>query len=466
MSLRIFSSLRITREEAREFFDMLIPILVEQLSMSSIGMLISFFVKNSGMEAIASVDLLNSVNYVINQSFVAVGVGVAVVVAQYRGRGDPRATGKVAQQGVMIGALLALGVGSVCYILREIILKLLLKDSAPLIYEYSRTYITYSLWAMPFSAVYYVATAAIRGSGNPRASLIAVLIYNGCYSILAFISSTFTNAGLLGVSRALLISYVIAAIAGYLLMCRGNEHMRVGRFQVKFDKDVLSPMIKVGVPVLFENILFSFGRLITQTFSISYGTNSMAANGIVANFNSILSVPIMAASNAAPPIVGRRCGKGDNEGAMRASIQLVLLVIIAQIIISTFGLILLVPLSKMMSGVPEVQTITRQVLLLQLIIMPVGFPLAFVVPAAMRSSGDTKFVLYVNVATMFTMRIGMAYYLTQVLRVGVSGIWIGMYADWVVRIGLYMPRFLNGKWLRHSLFERTTNPIQSGTGAK
>ena len=205
---------------------------------------------------------------------------------------------------------------------------------------------------------------------------------------------------------------------------------------------------------MLENIMFSFGRLITQTFSVSYGTNSMAANGIVTNINSILSVPIMAASNAAPPIVGRRCGRDDKEGAMRAGKQLVLLVVIVQLIMSASGLLLLVPLSKMMSGVYEVQALTRQVLLLQLIIMPVGFTLAFVIPAVMRSSGDTKFVLYVNVATMFTMRIGMAYYLTQVLRIGIGGIWIGMYADWVVRICFYMPRFLNGKWLRFSIFDK------------
>ncbi len=451
---RRFSFLRMTRDEIGELIEMLLPIAVEQISISSIGMLISFFVRNSGMEAVASVNLLNSVNYLINQTFIAVGVGVSVVVAQYRGRGDARATGKVAQQGVMIAAIIATVVGSICLGGREIILKLMLKDSVPLIYEYSRAYLTYSLFALPFSSVYSVSSAAIRGSGNPRISMIAVFTYNGCYASLAFLSSTFTGSGLLGVSRSLLASYIIAASVAFTLLIRGNDHLRVEHLVVRFDKEVIKPMIRVSVPVLCENVLFSFGRLITQTFSVNYGTNPMAANGIVTNINAIMSVPIMAATNAAPPIVGRHCGSGDTEGAMRVSKQLIALVIIVQILISILGFSLLTPLSAIMTREPEVRAIIKQILRLQLLIMPVGFTLAFVTPAAMRSSGDTKFVLYVNVATMFTMRIGMAYILTQVLRVGVGGIWIGMYSDWAMRICFYLPRYLSGKWLRFSVLDK------------
>jgi Na+-driven multidrug efflux pump len=308
--------------------------------------------------------------------------------------------------------------------------------------------------ALPFLGIYVVSTAAIRGSGHPRTSLVTVLIYNGCYALLAFLVSTFTDMGLLGVSRALFISSVLAAIAGLLFLFRGNDHLHINRISIKFDKEVITPMIKVGVPVLCENMMFSFGRLITQTFSVTYGTNAMAANGIVANINAIMSVPIMAAQNAAPPIVGRACGMDDKEGAMRKGKQLLWLIVIIQIIISILGFIFLVPLSKMMSDVLEVQTLVKQVLSLQLIIMPVGFTLAFVTPAIMRSSGDSKFVLYVNVATMFTMRIGMAYFLTQVLRIGIGGIWIGMYSDWVIRIIFFLPRFVSKKWLNHSLFEK------------
>ena len=59
----------------------------------------------------------------------------------------------------------------------------------------------------------------------------------------------------------------------------------------------------------------------------------------------------------------------------------------------------------------------------------------------------------VCVGAMIFMRIGIAYYFTQVMKIGINGIWIGMYADWVFRIVFFLPRFIKGKWLDHELIK-------------
>ena len=443
--------LRMSRDEVSEFSAMFIPVFVEQLAVSAIAMLVSFLVKGSGMEAVAAVNLLNTLNYLFQQSFMSIGVGVTVVVAQYRGRDDVFATGRAAQQGVVVAFLLSMVVGVVCFLFREPILRLILADSAPLIYEYGRTYLTYNLIALPFIGIYTVSAAAIRGSGYPRTSLFATLTYNGCYALLAFLAVTFTDMGLLGVSRALLISGVLAAGVGLWLLLRGNGHLQVDKLSFKLEKEVLSPMFKVGIPVLLENMLFQVGKLVTQTFSVPYGTNAMAANGIANNINSFMCVPGMTAMNAAPPIVGRYCGRGDDDGAMRKGMQFILLTTIMMVLVSLVSLVFLNPLSKMMSGVPEVQVLVKQILISAIIATPLTWPMGFVTPAILRSSGDAKFTSFVSIFAMFTMRIGMSFVLTRVLEIGIIGIWLGMYADWVVRIVFFMPRFKSRKWLQFSL---------------
>ena len=443
--------LRMSREEANEFTAMFIPVFVEQLAISLLAMLISGLVKGSGMEAVAAVTLLNSLNFLFQQSFMAIGVGVTVVVAQYRGKGDLSATGKAAMQGVVLATVLSVLMSVACYLLMEPILRLILANSDALIYEYGRTYMLYNLLALPFISIYTVASAAIRGSGYPKTSLFATLVYNGTYAVLAFCAVTFTSTGLYGVSVSLLISAILAAAVGLFLLKRGNEYLNIGKISLRLEGEIMRPMLRVGIPVLLENVLFQAGKLVTQTFSVAYGTNDMAANGIANTIFQLMLVPGGTASNAAPPIVGRYCGQGDDEGAMRKGKQFLVLTTIMMTVVSLLALIFIGPLSKMMSDVGRVQEQVRLILITVIIAVPLTWALGFVTPAIMRSSGDAKFTSFVSVLAMFTMRIGLTYVLTNILKIGIIGIWLGMYGDWVLRIVFFLPRFQSRKWLQFSL---------------
>ena len=180
----------------------------------------------------------------------------------------------------------------------------------------------------------------------------------------------------------------------------------------------------------------------------------MAAHGIINNFVGVMCVPVNSAISATPPIIGRYCGMGDKESAMKKAKQLIILVAIIQAAVSLVAIVFVNPLSRMMSDVSEVQALVKQILIVTGLAMPLGYTLSFIMPAAMRSSGDAKYVLYVNVIIMFTVRLGVAYLLTNVIRTGIVGIWIGQYSDWAARIIFFMPRFLKGKWLEFSLLDR------------
>ena len=446
-----FRDLRMSKGDLREFSGMLIPIMVEQLFVATINLVISFIIRQSGTAAVATVGLLGSVNMMLNQVVMSIGVGVSVVVAQYRGRNDVKGSGMVAQQGITLGVLLGVLVTSVCLPLREPLLRLLLADSEALVYEYSRVYFTYCLLSVPFLAIFSIASAALRGSGHPRSSLISVVVHSGSYALMAYLVTEFTDLGLTGVSIALFASAVLSAGVGFALLLKGNENLRVTKIFVKLDMDVIKPMLVVGIPVMIENLFFSLGRLITQTFSVPYGTEAMAANGIVNTINNIMAVPISASVNAAAPIIGRYCGMGDKKEAMRKAKQLIILIVIVMTALCIGVAIFINPISWMLTDEASVMSMVKQILQLKVFAFPVFYTLSFLMPAAMRSSGDAKFVLYVNTGTMIAIRICLAYILTGVLHIGIIGIWIGQYSDWIVRLFFFAPRFFKGKWLDYSL---------------
>lgn len=446
-------ALTMSRDEFKEIFSMSGPVLIEQLSVALMANLVSVLVKGSGLAAVAAVNYLNSLTALFQQSYLAIGVGVTVVVAQYRGRGDAINAGKAAVESIVLSIYLASAVAFGVFLFREPLLKAILANSEALVYGYARTYLSIYVFALPFIGVYSVSAAAIRGSGYPSLSLIATLVYNGLYAVLAVLCVYVFHSGLVGVSLSLLAAAVAAAAVGLILVRRGNPNLVIEKlFKFKISRENMRPMMIVGIPIFLENLLFQSGRLITQTFVVSYGTDTIAVNGLANNVNQILCVPGMTCVNATPPIVGRYCGMRDEKNAKRKAVQFVLICMISMGAMALFMMAILGPYARYYSNKLAVQAAIYSVVTFQCITMPLTWGLAFVGPSILRSSGDSKFTSFITVMAMFTMRIGVGYLLTHVIYWGVTGVWIGMFADWIFRCVFFLPRLLHGKWLEHDLF--------------
>lgn len=445
--------LKMDREERKELITMFLPAFAEQFFFAFVGMFITSIVKVSGMEAVASVSLLNALVGLFFQFFTSIGLGVMVTVAQLRGRGDPKATGNAASQGLVIAFTISVVVAILFAVFMEPLMRLIFQDSDPLVYEYGRIYLTYNIISLPLVALHTTSSSAIQGSGFPHISLGITIIYNSIYSFLSYASVHWLRMGLKGVSLSLLISRGFSAVAAIYLLQRGNKNLSRTKLKLKIEPSVAKPIFRVAIPLLIESLIFSGGRLITQTFSVGYGTNSIAANGIAFTIHGFQLFPGMAMSSTATPIVGRYCGKGDTEGAKRKGTQILTLTFFIALITCVLLFIFLKPLIRTMTDVPEVASEVYLVAVSFCIMLPLFWTIGFVTPSILRSSGDGRFTSAVCITAMLVMRITTGYILTIVLKVGIIGIWISMYLDWFVRDAFFFPRFRSGKWLKHKVLD-------------
>ena len=67
-------------------------------------------------------------------------------------------------------------------------------------------------------------------------------------------------------------------------------------------------------------------------------------------------------------------------------------------------------------------------------------------PNALRASGDVRFTMTVSVVSMWTMRVLLSYVFAYAFHLGVLGVWLAMFSDWVLRSVLFCWRFFSGKW--------------------
>lgn len=92
-----------------------------------------------------------------------------------------------------------------------------------------------------------------------------------------------------------------------------------------------------------------------------------------------------------------------------------------------------------------------QCIFLHAIIAATVWPLSFTFPNVLRASNDAKFTMIVSAASMLIFRLCFSYILGQYLNLGLLGVWIAMFIDWIVRCIFFVWRYKSGKWMNRKL---------------
>ena len=94
----------------KALFALLIPIVVEQLLNSFMGMVDTMMVSNLGSQAISGVSLVDSVNNLIVQLFSAMATGAAIICSHYIGMRNKDGANKAARQVVLTVMAISLAI--------------------------------------------------------------------------------------------------------------------------------------------------------------------------------------------------------------------------------------------------------------------------------------------------------------------------------------------------------------------
>ena len=105
------------------------------------------------------------------------------------------------------------------------------------------------------------------------------------------------------------------------------------------------------------------------------------------------------------------------------------------------------PLAGIFNLSPEALDASEEVLRWYAVAAAIFWPASFTVPNALRAAGDARFTMGVSVLCMWVFRIGASYLLVYSFDMGLLGIWVAMFIDWVVRGAFFVTRYLGSRWL-------------------
>ena len=436
--------------DRRELRKLLLPLVMEQFLAVSMGMADTMMVSSVGEAAISGVSLVDSVNTLILQVLLALATGGAVVASQYLGRGDMRNARKGASQLYACLIIATTTMALICLALCTPLLRLVFGTIDDTVMGYARTYFLLSAVSYPFMGVYGAGAALFRAQGDSRTSMYASLVMN-VINILGNALLIFGfRLGVLGAALATLLGRVFAAIYVTRQLQRPGNPMRISALaQLMPDGAYIRRILAIGVPNGLENGMFHFGKLILSSLVSTLGTAAIAANAVANSLSSMANIPGSAVSLAMTPVVGRCLGAGRREEAKRCTLHLMKIACIGIALTNSLLFVLIPYLTSWFSLSQEATEITIFVMRSFNVVSVVFWAGSFTLPNALRAGGDAKFTMTVSMLSMWLFRVLACYVFVLKLHMGLFGVWLGMYIDWVCRVICFVLRFLSGKWMDH-----------------
>lgn len=426
---------------------LIVPLIFEQLLNVFVGMADSVMVSSVGEAAVSGISLVDSINFLLIQLFAALATGGAVICSQYVGKRDSDNAGRAAKQLIYFSVMFAIVLGVIAIIFNRPLLQLIFGQVEDDVMQNAETYFWLSALSYPFLALYNAGAALFRSMNKTKITLIIALMVNILNVIGNAILIYGFNMGVAGAATSTLFARMVGGIVIFWLLCKPKELIHIEHpFQYKFNGSMLKRILQIGIPTGTENSLFQLGKLLLSHLVATFGTAAISANAISNTLVGLSNIPGSAIGLAMVTVVGQCMGARQPAQASRYTGKMLGLTFI---LMNIMNLIMFV-WAPQLAGIYNLSaeaTDTAITLIRSFAIAAVIFwPLSFNIPNALRAAGDAKFTMVVSISSMFVFRVGLAYLLAYVTDLGVITVWLGMYADWIVRGIIYSVRFLQGKW--------------------
>lgn len=431
---------------------LLIPLIIEQIIIVAVAFIDAMMLSSISEDAYAAVSLVDMINLLLMQVFVAIGAGGSIIAAQYIGKRDRESAITTANQTALILLMFSSVVALATLIANQSLLRAIYPKVSSNTMAYAIQFLALSAISYPAYALYYCGSSLLYAQSNSRSSMVASFIMNAVKVLLNLLLIRVFRLGVLGIGFATLIS----RLAGVFIVTRIllNKHSAIHYrrpFKLKLVFSIDRRIFKVAGPSGAENFLFNLGKLAIGTIFAGFSSAMIAANAASNTLSSIINVPSNAINLATITIISQCAGAKLFDEAQFNAKRMLWLHYAAQAVMGLLLFVFVHDFVDILGLSMEAGNMTVIIIRIYAVLNFVIEPLAFGLPNTLRAAGDNKSVMYSSILSMLLFRVGFSYLLVYVFHLQLYGLWYAMYVDWIVRSVFFVLRFRSGKWKQHNL---------------
>jgi len=423
------------------------PAILRMGFQSSVGIVTLFLVGNflSGAESVAAIGLAQRVLFLVIGTMSALTIGTTALVAHYYGAEMEEKSGEVVSQTMLIGLVVAILLAVIMDIFGPAAMKLLMlgnPDAA--VIEMGSSYLRVVGYSMIAGLMMMIINAGQQGAGDMKTPLYFSLGINISAVILCII--LIPRLGLTGAGLAEGLSRAGGGITALILLLRGKLVIKVKKEQfLKWQPAVVKRILNIGLPAAGEQLVRQSSQIVYTIIIASLGTVAIAANQVVMTVQTMSFMPGFGFGLAATTLVGQALGAKKPDNAERYGYETNKL---AMIFMALMGVIFFI-WAKPLAGffVTDQEVVDLAALCLRIMAFAqIPFSTVMVISGGLRGAGDTRWVMYLTAGGQWGIRLLLSFILIWGFGFGLSGAWIAMLLDVLIRSLLTLWRYRSGKW--------------------
>ncbi len=429
------------------------PALIESFLIGVIAFVDSLMVSVCGEAAIAAVGLTGQPRLLFYVILLSITTGVNAVAARRKGEGDREGANRTLMQTVPIVFLLAVFFFGVSYVIAEPLLRFAGCQDDTI--GMAIPYYNITMFGQIFTSVSLCINAAWRGCGKTKISMVTNISANLVNVVFNFLLINgiwiFPQLGVTGAAIATAMGNFVSAVIAILSLCKKNGYLKLDlkkMFRHRFD--TLPSVMKVFSGSALEQIFlrigfFLFVKMVADLGTLEYTTHQICMNVMNLSFTVGDGLGIASAS-----LVGQHLGmKREDKSLVYGKV--------GQRVGLCYGVLLLTVFSIFGGAVVDwftddagIIAVGRILMIIFSIVCP--FQISQVIfSGCLRGAGDTKYMAFVSMVTIAILRPILTYVLVYPVGMGVTGAWIAILIDQVLRFSFSALRFYSQKWCKVKL---------------
>jgi len=431
----------------RDVLRLALPAMGEQMLSMTVGIVDTYLVGHLGAAPLAAVGLANQWVFLAMTLFGAIGTGATALIARFIGARKPELADQVLQQSMLLGA----GIGLLATVLGVTLARpaVMLLGAPDDVIVPATNYLRVASTIFFFSTLMFIGNASMRGAGDTKTPLFVMLVVNALNILVAW---TAIN-GPFGLPRLGVVGSALGAVAGRFaggllvlaLLLKGRAGLQLKLSGLRPDGDLIRRILHVGLPTGLEQVLMRTGHMFFARILAELGTVAYAANQVGINGWSLSFMPGFGFALAATTLVGQSLGAQDPESAQQRGYTAYRM---GGTLMGVMGLIFILFPAQIVgffTNDPAVIALGTTPLRVMGFIQPL-LAAAMIFPGGLRGAGDTRFPMVITGASIWLIRLPLAYLFALVLNWGLAGAWAAMAVDMSLRGIINFLRFHGGRW--------------------
>ena len=380
----------------------------------------------AGVEALAALGSVDFLMWIVTGISTGITQGFSILISQHYGAGNGVALIKVIAHIYRLNAITA--VLALSQLLASAALTGL--HTPQNIIGMALLYLRIIFCGIPFTTAYNMFACELRAIGNSKAPLTAMLIASLINIVLDLLFVAVFGWGIAGAAIATIIAQLFSAIYCFAIL-KQIKLVQLAKSDFEHEAKLDLNLLKLGIPVVFQNIIIGVGGLVVQYVINGYGFLFVAGFTATNKLYGLLEMAAISYGYAIVTYVGQNLGAKQFD-RIKSGVRVSLLISLATSIVISVAMFLFGKpiLSLFLSGEQQQIEAVLEIAFHYLSIMAAMLWVLYflyVYRSALQGLGDTLLPMLSGFAE-FLMRIGAALILP--IFIGQNGIFFAEIAAW------------------------------------